>query len=446
VTRRTTKAKEARTDKLGLSPFSWLEFDAGGGLVDVGAPAAIEAMLAAPGITDLVVMSHGWKNTKDDATKLYGTLWSHAAATLVHKDPKTIAIVGIVWPAKQFSTDFDDAAAAQSAGGGALALDDAAAPDDLSDAEFEKTLAGVKDLLGPAGDAVVVAARDAAAAITFDTADALFKKARAAVRSPVGDKELQKNAQFFDPVGSPEAVLGSLIRPPQIPAATDLGHISGLGDAIGNLFRGLRAAVGRVLNQLTYYEMKTRARTVGAALGGRVLPASNALTGKRLHLIGHSFGARLVTAAASALPAHPSFDFFSLTLLQGAFSHNGLSSAASGAFANVIGRPSGPISITHTHNDRANTFWYALASRLSNDATHGFGDADDIFGAMGANGAQKLAAGTIVHDTTGQAFAPKRGKVNGFLADGLRRGNSGRDRGPQQRHQPDLRQAGRRGS
>jgi len=392
VTRRTTKAKEARTDKLGLSPFSWLEFDAGGGLVDVGAPAAIEAMLAAPGITDLVVMSHGWKNTKDDATKLYGTLWSHAAATLVHKDPKTIAIVGIVWPAKQFSTDFDDAAAAQSAGGGALALDDAAAPDDLSDAEFEKTLAGVKDLLGPAGDAVVVAARDAAAAITFDTADALFKKARAAVRSPVGDKELQKNAQFFDPVGSPEAVLGSLIRPPQIPAATDLGHISGLGDAIGNLFRGLRAAVGRVLNQLTYYEMKTRA------------------------------------------------------LLQGAFSHNGLSSAASGAFANVIGRPSGPISITHTHNDRANTFWYALASRLSNDATQGFGDADDIFGAMGANGAQKLAAGTIVHDTTGQAFAPKRGKVNGFLADGLRRGNSGRDRGPQQRHQPDLRQAGRRGS
>jgi hypothetical protein len=46
-----------------------------------------------------------------------------------------------------------------------------------------------------------------------------------------------------------------------------------------------------------------------------------------------------------------------------------------------------------------------------------FGDAEDIFGTLGANGAQKLAAGTIVHDVDGQAFAPQRGKVNGILAD-----------------------------
>lgn len=38
------------------------------------------------------------------------------------------------------------------------------------------------------------------------------------------------------------------------------------------------------------------------------------------------------------------------------------------------------------------------------------------------------------HD--GQAFARQRGKVNGILADSYVRGNSGRDRRPQQRREP----------
>ena len=405
-------------DKIGPSPFCWLEFDADGGLVDAGAPAAIEAMLSAPGIADLVVMSHGWKNTKNDAKKLYGELWGNAVATLTRMDPKHIAVAGIVWPAKQFSTDFDDAAAAASASGGTLSAGELGPAPDLSERAFEAKLTEVRDLFGPRADAVVAAARAAAQGINFETANALFQSSLDAVDAPPGDKELEKNAEFFQPTDSPEVALNSLIEPPRISAAPELGHVSGLVDAIGNLFNGPRAAVGRVLNQLTYYEMKARAGAVGASLGGRTLPALNALAGKRLHLIGHSFGARLVTAAASALPTHPRFDFFSLTLLQGAFSHNGLSSAASGAFANVIGRPSGPIAITHTHNDQACTFWYALASRLSNDTTKGFGDADDVFGAMGANGAQKLAASASAPDAVGPPFAPKRGKVNGFLASG----------------------------
>ncbi len=405
-------------DTMGSSPFQWLEFDAGGGLVDVGAPAAIEAMLNPEAITDLVVMSHGWKNTKDDARTLYGTLWGHATAALKQKEPKTIAVVGIIWPAKQFSTDFDDAAAAASAAGATLSAGDGATPDDLDDYKFEAKIKEVEDLFGARGDAVVAAARAAARGITYDTANALFQSSLQAVHAPRVDAELQKNAQFFTPTDSPDVALNSLIEAPKISAAPDLGHVAGLGDATGSLFNGPRAAVGRVLNQLTYYEMKARAGVVGAALGGRVLPGLNVPSRKRLHLIGHSFGARLVTAAASALPRDPPFEFFSLTLLQGAFSHNALSSAASGAFAKVIGRPTGPIAITHTHNDRACTFWYALASRLSNDTTKGFGDADDVFGAMGANGAQKLGANASVKDVSGPPFAPQRGKVNGFLADG----------------------------
>ena len=403
-------------DTLGPSPFSWLEFDRNGALVDAGAPAAIETMLNAPGVADFVVMSHGWQNTKADAAKLYGTLWGNVASALHNRDPAKIAVVGIVWPAKQYSTDLDNAAAGGMVGG-TRSVGDGAAADDLSQVDLEAKLYEVRDLFGGKADNVIAAARDAADGINFATADALFRASRAAVDASRDDPELALNRRFFDPNDSPEVVLGSLIEPPSIKAAPQMGHVSGLGDVIGGLFNGPRAAVARVLNQLTYYEMKARAGVVGAALGGKILPGLHMTPDKRLHLVGHSFGARLVTAAASALPANPPFEFFSLTLLQGAFSHNGLSAEASGAFANVLGRPTGPISITHTHNDNACTFWYALASRLSQDATKGFGDADDIFGAMGANGAQKLASSALAADISGLDFAPKRGKVNGFLAD-----------------------------
>jgi hypothetical protein len=83
----------------------------------------------------------------------------------------------------------------------------------------------------------------------------------------------------------------------------------------------------------------------------------------------------------------------------------------------VVGKPTGPIVITHTHNDLACTLAYALASRLSRDIATGIGDASDEFGAMGANGPQKLQPGLAEPDDTTQAFAPKRGKVNTFLAD-----------------------------
>lgn len=408
-------------DTIGPSPFAWAEFDADGGLKDAGAAAAIEAMLNAAGIADFVVLSHGWNNSKADAMTLYRTLWGNVVSALQRKNPVHIAVVGVVWPSKAFSTDFDDAAAVASAAGQTLSVGDGGGSGDLDDARFEAAIRGVEELFGPDSAPIVAAARAAAQGIDFNTASAFFEAASAAVTPLPGDPELQQNATMFTPDArgvSPEAALGRLIPPPAMSAAPGLGHASGLVDTLGAIFSGPRAAVARALNVLTYYEMKTRAGIVGAALGGRVLPGLHVSAGKSLHLVGHSFGARLVTAAASALPAHAPFAFSSLTLLQGAFSHNGLSAQASGAFANVIGRPSGPIAITHTHNDHACTYWYALASRLSNDSTQGFGDADDIFGAMGANGAQKLPPGAIVHDTTGQTFAPHRGKVNGFLADG----------------------------
>ena len=113
----------------------------------------------------------------------------------------------------------------------------------------------------------------------------------------------------------------------------------------------------------------------------------------------------MVTAAAlaSAASVRPA----SLTLLQGAFSHNGFSggfpfggATGQGFFRAVVAerRIDGPIVVTHTANDRAVGVAYR-ASRLAQQANADLGDAADVFGGIGRNGAVHTAeseAGTLL--------------------------------------------------
>jgi hypothetical protein len=122
----------------------------------------------------------------------------------------------------------------------------------------------------------------------------------------------------------------------------------------------------------------------------------------RIHLIGHSFGARVVTAAVDGPAAiRPS----SLSLLQGAFSHNGFSERFDGEkdgfFRKVVGQSkvAGPILATHTVNDKAVGIAYAIASRLSFDNASALGDENDVYGGIGRNGAVKMKPAEFVKGT-----------------------------------------------
>ncbi len=110
---------------------------------------------------------------------------------------------------------------------------------------------------------------------------------------------------------------------------TALGHAAAMapvqaGDAqgIGNPFTGLWSGAREVLRTLSYYEMKNRAGVVGQNGLGPLLAG---LAGPpRIHLMGHSFGARLVAYALAGLPSGmtgTASPVKSLTLIQGAFSH-----------------------------------------------------------------------------------------------------------------------------
>jgi pimeloyl-ACP methyl ester carboxylesterase len=170
----------------------------------------------------------------------------------------------------------------------------------------------------------------------------------------------------------------------------DAGGAAGLKDVVD----GIVGAARRLANFTTYYQMKERAGIVGRTGLNQVLrrlrqhnPAI------RLHLVGHSFGARLVTAAADALDANTSA--VTLTLLQAAYSHNGLAQKFDGQndgfFRKLISnnRVSGPIIITHTKNDAAVGIAYPLASRLSHTKAAAIGDENDPYGGLGRNGAQR---------------------------------------------------------
>jgi hypothetical protein len=151
----------------------------------------------------------------------------------------------------------------------------------------------------------------------------------------------------------------------------------------------------------------------------------------RVHLVGHSFGGRLVTAAALGPPASPSVAPASMTLLQAAFSHNGFAlefdGRRNGFFRNVVakGRIAGPIVITHTVNDRAVGIAYPIASRIARQDASDLGDEDDVYGGIGRNGAlhtPEAEPGELLDVGGRYAFAP--GKLYNLRADALISGHS----------------------
>jgi len=405
------------------SDFYWLEFDKDGLLVEPDAYDRLKTALIAKGATDLVIMSHGWKNDRQAALRIYKPLWENTRAALSNLDPARIVVAGILWPSVPYRTNFDEAALLEAANQGALFADAGGSVEDISDAQLNQA---IRDFVGDDDDAVFRAlALKASDDLSSDEAGALVNAAIRRLRIENIDDELAADLQPLAEraESDPKDVLLSLAAKPAMPVEPSVGGALGIDDDIKKFFAGSKAAVARLLGQLSFFDMKKRAGVVGAALGNLI--ATEGVGDVRLHFVGHSFGARLVTAAASALAGkEKSVD--TLTLLQGAFSHNALAAdfeGKPGAYAVAAGGAVGLIAITHTHNDRACTLAYAAASRLSRDVASSVGDAADKFGAMGANGAQNIP---VVQHTalpgTEQA-KPARGKINNYLADAYVRGN-----------------------
>jgi hypothetical protein len=182
------------------------------------------------------------------------------------------------------------------------------------------------------------------------------------------------------------------------------GQSTGGGAAsLGDPFKRLWAGAKDALRVTTYWQMKERAGLVGrAGLGEGVLTRIAAEAEKtRVHLLGHSFGARLVSFSLSGLPARLEGEHSpvkSLFLLQGAFSHFAFAdklphdATRSGALKGMAARVDGPLLATHSQKDLAVARSYPAASFVNGDDSAAVADQVSRWGGMGYDGAQAVGA------------------------------------------------------
>ena len=372
--------------------YTAVEFTKSGDIADPG--QLQKAIDAAGRSTDLLLFAHGWNNDIPHAAGLIRRLGDNVESLLPDRldAGRTLELVGLLWPSQQWGSDAADTPGGGLAGRSAAddlkagigaRLEDQPAARQLQDtvdgldrdpAAREAFLGLIRGLLPPPGevnddDAMPESLRTAAAADVFQAVDEAGDDVAAQIVLP-----LPAEGEQIDPA----AVGGD-----QVVAA-------GFGDFFRNPFQRAQ----QLLNLVTFYQMKDRAGKVGGNGVKQLLEIVHAAHGgTRLHLAGHSFGARVVSKAAAVTSAPIS----SVSLLQGAYSHRGLAAAAGrfddGAFRAMLTGAGlhGPVIITHTHNDLAVTLAYALASRLARQTGAGLGDADDPYGGLGANGAVQTA-------------------------------------------------------
>ncbi|PKW06802.1 hypothetical protein SAMN05428944_6136 [Streptomyces sp. 1222.5] len=403
---------------MSVTPYWELTFDADG---DVDGPERdrLTAQVRDRGVRDLVVFAHGWNNDRSGATALYRRFF----APVPELAPRArLGYVGVIWPSMRFSDepipDFPRSVAAEEAG---------AAPRPALDKDTRRAL------LETFPDRTTVVDRLARMLDERPGGEAGLTEFGGLVRLLVDegrrggadtDEEGEPAVFTLDPAGVCEELAGAL-------AALDpVGETAGFG--LPNPWDGAK----ELLRQATYHTMKRRAGAVGEhGLGPLVGRLAEAAPGVRVHLVGHSFGGRLVAFALRGLPEGVRA-VKSVTLLQGAFSHYAFAARLphapdrAGALQGRERRIDGPLVCCHSHFDSALGTFYPLASRLAGDDRSCTGNEiaavlGPRWGAMGHDGVQAVS-GTARLDLAAALAGPlpASGCVSVDVAAVVRRGGA----------------------
>ncbi|MFD4135037.1 serine-threonine protein kinase [Streptomyces goshikiensis] len=370
---------------VGVGPYEELTFDAEGD-VDGGTREAVARIDA----TDLVVFAHGWNSDRSTATRLFDRFFA-PFPELVGPAVR-LGYVGVVWPSIRFSDepipDFDAPGALAEPGYG-TALDPATrralgAFWPGREAELDR----VAELLEerPESEAALIEfgalLRELAGVDVADAVGAVAGGSGSGLGVGVPAMFAEDALAVFRDFAEALAAAGGPAGDPGLTA--------------GGALRALWGGAKEVLRQATYYEMKKRAGVVGErGLGPVLTELAGRRPGLRIHLIGHSFGGRVVSFALRAVPDGARY-VKSLTLLQGAFSHYAFADrlphdkARGGALRGLQRRVDGPVVACHSPYDTSLKLFYPLASRMARDSAGLFGF-DERWGAIGHDGVQAVA-------------------------------------------------------
>jgi hypothetical protein len=435
-------------NKLSGFDYAEIEFDKAARVIERARYDELLSETTARTIGNVIVLAHGWNNNIQEARDLYAGIAAQlrtvhdAQAGTLGFPASDVALIGLLWPSKKFTES-------TLIPGGAAGVG--------SPVEDIALAAHLEDLRG-----------------VFDAADADERLARAQQLAPRLATSPAARDEFVDVVrgllpgeaADPEDMPGQLwelpgrevldrLAPPVLPGGTSLGggasggaspagraagqatssgpygSAAGMAAALGLPFGGPKAGAQRLLNLSTYYQMKSRAGAVGATASGILRELQERQSEVNLHLVGHSFGGRLVTAAAMDTSGGQALLPCSMTLLQAAFSHYGFASSYDGRhdgfFRKIIMNRmvAGPILVTHSKHDLAVGISYPLASRLARQAASWLGDANDRYGGIGRNGAQKTPEAVNADLLApGEPYSLTPGKIQNLKADDVIGGHS----------------------
>jgi hypothetical protein len=415
-----------------------IQFDKDGkrAAVSDGDIAAFEQHLDTTRPTDLLVISHGWNNNMKEAEELYAELLGNMR-TLIDQGKvaglagRSFAVLAILWPSKKF----EDSELIPS---GAAGVGSVVTTDDLR-AKINRLKGGFDAADGDAKldqmEALLPKLEDSDAACRqfVELARGLASKS-SADREDASDRFFSAQPKaVFDAMALPVSFAGGAqpedTAPDSVGGATGLENQDEAGSAagLGSFFSGVFSGARNILNYTTYYQMKERAGRVGAA---GVNPLLRAVTAKhpkiRMHVVGHSFGGRLIAATVAGSDAASMLKVSSMSLLQAAFSHYGFSGdwdgkGAAGFFRRVIDKEAvaGPVIITCTQMDKAVGAAYPIASLLANQVASGLGDKNSKYGGLGRNGAQKSDAVDAALLNVGESYALTAKKLHNLEAGSL---------------------------
>ncbi len=389
-------------------PYFEATFDASGTLV--GDSGALITDISQSGVKNLFVFSHGWNNQVLDADGLYRNFFPLLADSAdQHPELTAVGFVGVHWP----SIWWPDRAGQNGAVAGDAQADSgpAAAAVNVQQEQTGAEIAGYLQSAFPGHEAdlatmgqlidqglaqVAAAAPDTQQQAALDQFHALLGQV---VATSVGAVEDQGESAVWaadDPATAYLQLHGAMTT------AASGGDEQGLADKFGAVWNGAKDA----LRVASFWQMKARAGTVGEhGLGSLLAGLHTALPDLRIHLLGHSFGARLV---ANTLSAFPDADtpVASLSLIQGAFSHWAFAATTPfGDAGSLLGRASrvrGPLVSTFTTADWAVGVWYPKASFLAGQDTEA-AESQGRWDGMGHDGFQDQTAGSVTSLTLGPA-------------------------------------------
>jgi len=405
-------------------PFFTLNCDGDGAIENASELQALTDAVTTTNATDVIFLGHGFRNDENDARGLYTGFLETFRAHLPRAEfstlqPRRFVVCGVFWPSKTFKESFEE--------GAVQAIDDTAAEkrevkrrleqmkeDDACPEQRPKLDRAIRLLdevedSRAAQDEFVEEVLSLLDDVDLDPAEGLQK-----VRAQEGSHllELLEEPLFLPTTSSDDTSEGGVHRLSGVAVGDESGQTEGVLSVFGSVF----GRIGQFLNLTTWYLMKDRSGKVGANGCAEAVRAVRAASPSiKVHLVGHSLGGRLMASCAKALAEEGTQKVDSLTLLQAAFSHYGLSNSRKGNkpgfFRPVIDKKvvRGPLIATYSAKDTVVGNAYAIMSRLANDNVKAIGDENDEYGGIGRNGAQNAQHSIIepLHRAgTAYSFSP----------------------------------------